>query len=54
MQMAMIVLLTFQLIPLPICSEAFCKRYNYRFDKSKGDETMTTILQLSDLHIGPQ
>ena len=21
------------IIPLPICSEAFCKRYNYRFDK---------------------
>ena len=34
MQMAMIVLLTIPVL-FPICSEAFCKRYNYRFDKVK-------------------
>ncbi|SUM58630.1 maltose ABC transporter permease [Staphylococcus epidermidis] len=34
MQMAMIVLLTIPVLFLfPFCSEAFCKRYNYRFDK---------------------
>ena len=41
------------IIPLPICSEAFVKGITIGSTKSKGDETMTTILQLSDLHIGP-
>ena len=53
MQMAMIVLLTIPVLFLfPFVQKHFVKGINIGSTKSKGDETMTTILQLSDLHIG--
>ena len=53
MQTAMIVLLTIPVLFLfPFVQKHFVKGITIGSTKSKGDETMTTILQLSDLHIG--
>ena len=54
MQMAMIVLMTIPVLFLfPFVQKYFVKGIILVPLKSKGDKIMTTILQLSDLHIGP-